>query len=523
MYEVSTEYLEAVKSDNRVFPTRIKFDGIGEYFTNKNLRNGSYENTIDGNSILSLGNSCTNKIEFTISNYNKPYVWKGSRFTVEKGLVVNGATEWVPWGTFWVTDIRTSNDKRTIDITGYDFMYQLSKRKYVTGLVAPFHYRDLLDEFILLSGLTLNTEVELPEADDEDYIILSWPDGDLTYADIAGHLAGMVCTNARISWADPSVIEFTWWTATGTKIHKETRMNGFEKLADSPLYVNILVAGPNQEIVIENDDGPTDGEIDFTQFDVLDESELPLLAFTYNDTAFTASVSLTKGANPGDATVVVPNKVMHDGALYTITSVAKKGFENSAVVAVHLPNTVLSIGDDAFSNCGSLADIRIEEGVTSIGMRAFRGCNSLTRIYIPDSVTTVGWYAFSNCAKLVYASVGGSRIGQWMFNGCDNLATLDIREGVTIIDGYGLSGLPAVTSIVLPNSVTTISNQAFNGCTSLTRLQIGTSADCKISSIYFLSGLGGNVQDIIIYASPDSAVAEDAPWGATNATISWML
>ena len=61
---------------------------------------------------------------------------------------------------------------------------------------------------------------------------------------------------------------------------------------------------------------------------------------------------------------------------------------------------VMSIGTDAFYNCGSLTSITIGNSVTSIGYEAFYNCGSLTSVTIPDSVTSIGGYAFENCINL---------------------------------------------------------------------------------------------------------------------------
>ena len=64
-----------------------------------------------------------------------------------------------------------------------------------------------------------------------------------------------------------------------------------------------------------------------------------------------------------------------------------------------IPDSVTSIGSDAFSGCKSLTSVTIPDGVTSIGGSAFYNC-SLTSVTIPDSVTSIGGSAFYNCSSL---------------------------------------------------------------------------------------------------------------------------
>ena len=89
-----------------------------------------------------------------------------------------------------------------------------------------------------------------------------------------------------------------------------------------------------------------------------------------------------------------------------------------------IPNTVTSIGDEAFSWCSSLTSITIPNSVTSIGEYAFSGCSGLTSVTIPNSVTSIGESAFRSCSGLTSVTIGNgvTSIGRWAFEYCKDLA-----------------------------------------------------------------------------------------------------
>ncbi len=94
--------------------------------------------------------------------------------------------------------------------------------------------------------------------------------------------------------------------------------------------------------------------------------------------------------------------------------------------AYSIPNSVTSIGDDAFYYCRSLTAITIPNSVTSIGNEAFYGCRGLTSVTIPNSVTSIGNRAFSNCTVLTSVTIGNSvtSIGYRAFSECTKLNTI---------------------------------------------------------------------------------------------------
>jgi len=172
----------------------------------------------------------------------------------------------------------------------------------------------------------------------------------------------------------------------------------------------------------------------------------------------------------------------------SVTSVGNDAFcDCSILTSITISDSVTSIGNDAFCDCSILTSITISNSVTSIGWRAFSGCSSLTSITIPDSVTSIGDSAFVGCRSLTGITIPDSvtSIGNDAFSGCSNLTSIDVaqnnknyssEEGVlfnknkTEIIRYPAGRTEK--SYTIPDSVTNIGDSAFSGCSSLTSITI---------------------------------------------------
>ncbi|MBO4939081.1 MAG: leucine-rich repeat protein [Oscillospiraceae bacterium] len=192
----------------------------------------------------------------------------------------------------------------------------------------------------------------------------------------------------------------------------------------------------------------------FDSHTALSEVILPETLKTIGDNAFLDCFAL--------ASIELP-----DG----LVSIGQQAFEETALTAVVIPDSVTEMGAEAFQYC-PLTELKLSENLTVIPSTAFSYCDELTAVVIPEAVTEIGAGAFECCKALTEIVIPGNvtRIGARAFQVCDALTSVTLPGSLTYIGSGAFGGCIALEEIVIPANVETLGASAFGGCTGLAEI-----------------------------------------------------
>lgn len=180
--------------------------------------------------------------------------------------------------------------------------------------------------------------------------------------------------------------------------------------------------------------------------------------------------------------IIIPSSYENE----SVVGIGPSAFARKQITSVQIPDTVTSIGLNAFHNASSLREVRIGEdsNLTTIGNNAFSGNSSLESIYLPASLESIGNSAFNNASSLnsivvssentYYYSTGNNLIETATNTLLRGSNTSIIPEGVKIIASAAFRR-SSIESITIPSTVEKINSYVFDDCTSLKEINVAAS------------------------------------------------
>lgn len=220
-------------------------------------------------------------------------------------------------------------------------------------------------------------------------------------------------------------------------------------------------------------------------------------------------------------------------------------FLDSKFSEVEIGDEVTEIGNKTFYACTTIRTVSLPEGLTRIGTNAFRGCSGLQSVVIPESVTEIGQNAFAYCSGMTSITLSNDicNLEDYAFDGCKGLTEVNIRfktwdknelyqllpkgiawnymvdgealtsavvpDSVSSIGNYALYACKSLREITIPDHVTQIGRNAFEGCAGLESVTIPNSVTrIETYTFYGCSGLQSMTVPESVIAFGEKAFAE---------------
>lgn len=160
-----------------------------------------------------------------------------------------------------------------------------------------------------------------------------------------------------------------------------------------------------------------------------------------------------------------------------------------SLTEVTFPKSLKKLGDFAFWNCSSLKKVTMNEGLEFIGNDAFLQCQVLEDVTISNTVKEIGWEAFRWCINLKHIEIPNSveKMDYGVFRYCTWLESVKLSDNLTEIPGWAFEQTP-LKSIELPKNIKKIMPFAFRGCLYLTDVKWGNSLELIGGSAFANTG-----------------------------------
>lgn len=178
MYDLTKDVMEAYASESREIGVRATFNN-NVVLTGENIKSYKITDSVGGTDSLSLGNACSKRLEMSILVPPELTSIEAAKVQLEIGIDVNGTIEYTPLGLFYVNEVETSDNYKTVNITAYDLMYKIESvlgEKYVCKCTqSEVTALDIIEDICSQAGVAFNRGTS-KDYDSSEYANVQWID-----------------------------------------------------------------------------------------------------------------------------------------------------------------------------------------------------------------------------------------------------------------------------------------------------------------------------------------------------------
>lgn len=313
MYVMSEAYTTAAEANARQILVKATFNGTTE-LTGEHIIDLTVTEATNASGGLSMGATISSKLTMNLKMPDKPLLLTGGY--IEPFVGYYGVDEYCPLGKFYISDVVSNDDFKTVTITAYDGFSKLEK-PYTPTISMPATVGDILNDIAKQYNFVLAKEdTELPSVgngiltyyinptvSESGVLIFATPprldaDGvlvplgnavfsegafdlyDFTCRQYIGYFAGLMGKNARFNRSGELV--FTWYTDNGYSIDRDSQyMNGFKRLTDTDFVIKSISSGTSDNMLVAGNGVGITFENPFMTQEILNKLFAPIDTLTY--------------------------------------------------------------------------------------------------------------------------------------------------------------------------------------------------------------------------------------------------
>ncbi|WP_407453570.1 hypothetical protein [Methanobrevibacter sp.] len=269
MLNVSTAYLTAVDNYIRDILTRVKFNGSTVLTTE--IMSATVSEIGQSKDSITIGDLCTNSatVKFTMPTTTIPL--ENGYFQLEHGVLVGSEYVWIPMGTFYISEIETTEGSNKYTVKGFDRSTRLEK-DYVPTVTLPTTVEKVVKDICTQCNITLATYT-FPNITVETIY-------EGTCKDTLKYMAGLMGKNAKIDRNDK--LTFYWYGSSVRTIGQDIQfMGGFVKTTEEDIVIHSLTSGSEENTLTSGNGRGISFENPYMTQSLLDGILAKVNGFTY--------------------------------------------------------------------------------------------------------------------------------------------------------------------------------------------------------------------------------------------------